>query len=124
MQKKGLATILSSFIICFYIAIIMYVFFSVLHIDTLANFEAAMVFEVIGFLLLVFFILGSILSKPIKSGFFVPLVMVTVFYTIVLDVINLALITIMPHVFFILTNLCVLFIYCLISIPMYIMGRK
>lgn len=124
MGKKGLAAILSAFIICFYVAIVMYVFFAILHIDALANFESAMVFEIIGFVLLAYFVLGNILSKSKKTGYFVPLIVVTVIYTIVLDIINLALIILMPHVFFVLTNFALLFIYCLISIPMYIMGRR
>ena len=66
----------------------------------------------------------NIIYKPIKIGFFVPLMVVTVIYTIVLDVVNLALMVTMPHVLFLLTNFCLLFIYCLISTPMYIMGRK
>lgn len=124
MGKKGLKIILSSFTICFYIAIIMYVFFAILRVDALANFETAMVFEIIGFVLLTYFVLGNIIFKPIKIGFFVPLMVVTVIYTIVLDVVNLALMVTMPHVLFLLTNFCLLFIYCLISTPMYIMGRK
>ena len=124
MVKKGLITAFSSFIICFYIAIVMYVFFAILHIDTLANFESAMVFEIIGFVLLTFFVLGNILSKPIKTGYFVPLIIVTVIYTVILDLINLSLITTMPHAFFVLTNFILLFIYCLISIPMYFMGKR
>lgn len=124
MVKKGLITAFSSFIICFYIAIVMYVFFAILHIDTLANFESAMVFEIIGFVLLTFFVLGNILSKPIKTGYFVTLIIVTVIYTVILDLINLSLITTMPHAFFVLTNFILLFIYCLISIPMYFMGKR
>ena len=124
MQKKGLTIGLSAFAICFYIFIVMYVFFAILHVDTLANFEMGMAFEIIGFLLLTYFILGNIISKPIKTGFFVPLLMVTVLYTILLDVINIALITSMPHVFFVLVNFILLFIYSVISIPMYIMGKR
>ena len=124
MEKKGLATVLSSVILCFYAVIIMYVFFAILHIDILANFESAMVFEIIGFALLTFFVLSNSLSKSIKNGYLVPLIMITVIYTVILDVVNLVLVTTMPNVFFVLTNFVLLFIYCLISIPMYIMGRK
>lgn len=124
MGKKSLTAILSSLVVCFYIAIIMYVFFAILHIDTLANFGSAMIFEIIGFVLLAYFILGNIFSKPIKTGYFVPLLMVTIIYTVILDIINLALIFSISHVFFVLSNLIILFVYCLISIPMYIMGRK
>lgn len=98
-------------------------FFAVLHVDILANFLSALVFEIIGFILLAYFVLGNILSKSIKTGFFVPLIMVTVIYTIALNIINLVLITLMPTTFFILTNFILLFIFCIISIPMYIMGK-
>ncbi len=122
-RKEGLLAF-SAFAIFFYIAIIMYLFFAVLHIDALANFETAITFECIGFLLLGYFIIGNIVSKQIKTGYFVPLLMGTIIYTVLLDVLNIAFIVTMPHVFFVLANLVLLFIYCLISIPMYVMGRK
>ena len=106
MGKKGLTAILSTVIISFYIAIIMYVFFDILNIDTLANFSSALTFEIIGFCILV------------------PLIMVTVMYTVALDVINLAYVTTMAHEFFVLINLILLCIYFVIAIPMYIMGRR
>jgi hypothetical protein len=124
MGKKGVTVALTTFIIAFYVAIIMYVFFAVLHIHALANFISAMTFEIIGFCLLTYFVLGNILAKPIKTGYFVPLILVTVVYTIALDVINLACVATMSNVFFVLANLVLLFIYCLVSIPMYIMGRR
>lgn len=124
MEKKGLTVALTTFIIAFYVMIIMYVFFSALHIDTLANYVSAMVFEIIGFCLLAYFVLGNIISKPIKTGYFVPLIMVTVVYTIALDVVNLVCVATMSNVIFVLLNLIILFIYFLVSIPMYIMGRR
>lgn len=57
--------LLFSFILCFYTAIILHVFFAVLHISTLENFEAALVFEGIGFALWFYLIF----SAPIKTGF-------------------------------------------------------
>lgn len=123
-MKKGLISVLTGCLLTFYIGIIMYVFFAILHIETLANFESAMLFEIIGFLLLSYFVMSNLLSKRIKAGFFVPLVMVTVIYTVILDVINIVFIITMPHMFFLLSNFVLLFVYCLVSMPMYIMGRK
>lgn len=123
-MRKGLTCVLSGFLLAFYIGIIMYVFFEILHIETLANFESAMAFEIIGFLLLTYFVMDNLISKRIKVGLFVPLVMVTVIYTVILDVINIVCIITMPHVFFVLLNFVLLFIYCLISMPMYIMGKR
>lgn len=123
-MRKGLVSVLAACLLVFYIAIIMYVYFAIIHIEALANFESAMAFEIIGFLLLAFFVMSNLLSKRIKTGFFVPLVMVTVIYTIILDVINIACIVSIPHVIFMLLNFVLLFIYCLISMPMYVMGRR
>lgn len=81
-------------------------------------------FGIIGFLALAYFIFCNMFSNPVKVGYFVPLVMTTVIYTIVLDVINIACITSVSSVFFTLIHLVVLFVYCLVSIPMYLMGRR
>lgn len=123
-MRKGITSILSGCLLAFYIGIIMYVFFAILYIEMLANFESAMAFEIIEFLLFIYFVIGNLLFKRIKAGFFVPLVIVTVIYTVILDVINIVFIMTMPHVFFVLSNFVLLFIYCLISIPMYIMGKR
>lgn len=123
-MRKGFIGVLSGCLLTFYIGIILYVFFAILHIETLANFESAMAFEIIGFLLLIYFVMSSLLSKRIKAGFLVPLITVTVIYTVILDVINIVCIIKMPHIFFVLLNFVLLFIYCLISMPMYIMGRR
>lgn len=116
--------ILSCFLWVFYVAIILYVFFAVLNINTLENFIAALVFEIIGFLVLAYFIFCNVFSKTIKVGYFVPLVMVTMIYTVVLDIVNIVCITSVSSVFFILIHIVVLFVYCLVSIPMYLMGRR
>lgn len=122
IKRKVVA--LSVFLLAFYLAIVMYVFFAVLHIEVLANFETGMFFEMLGFIILSYFVLGNLLSKRVKTGFFVPLIIITVIYTIILDVINMVCIIIMPHTLFVLLNIVLLFVYCLISMPMFIMGEK
>lgn len=123
-MKKGLTCVLTGLLLTFYAGIVVYVFFLILHIDELKNFEAAMAFEIIGFLILITLVMSNLLTRRIKTGFFAPLITVTVFYTIILHVINMACVLVMPPVFFVLLNLVLLFIYCLISMPMYIMGRR
>lgn len=123
-MRKQTTVIAAGVLLAFYIGIIMYVFFSLLHIDLLANFVSAMVFEVIGFLALGYLVLSNILLKQIKTGYFVPLVMVSVIYTIILDVINIAYVATTSQAVFMLLNIVLLFIYCLISIPMYLMGKR
>lgn len=123
-MKKVIIAIISGFFLAFYMGIIMYVFFAILHIETLTNFESAMAYEIIGFLLITYFVMGNLLSKRVKTGFFGPLLMVTVVYTLILNAINIACITILPHIFFVLLNFVLLLMYCLISMPMYIMGKR
>ena len=116
--------VLSCFLWVFYVAIILYVFFAVLNINTLENFASALIFWIIGFLALAYFIFCNMFSNPIKVGYFVPLVMTTAVYTVILDVVNIACITTVGNVFFTLIHLVLLFVYCLVSIPMYLMGRR
>jgi hypothetical protein len=124
MDKKSLTAILSAFIICFYMLIILYILFGVLPIYSIFNLLTALVFELIGFAILLYLILSNILAKRIKTGYFIPLIMATVIYTIVLDYINISLIKTLPNVWFILVNLILVFVYSVIAIPMYIMGRQ
>lgn len=123
-MKKGYTFALVGCLLAFYIGIIMYAFFEVLHIPEYTNFVSALVFEMIGFLILAYVILGNILSRRIKIGFWIPLIMITVVYSIILDVINMVYINAVKSSLFILLQLVLLFVYCLLSIPVYIMGRK
>ena len=109
MSKKGLTAILSACMVTFYAAIIMYVFWGIFHVQGLRNFETALFFEIISFIFLIYV---------------VPRVMYTIVYVIILDVLNVGFIAIMPHVYLVLLNLVLLFIYCFISIPMYIIGKR
>ena len=123
-KPKALLFTLTAFLLLFYMAIIMYIFFGIIHIDMLHNFVLGMVFEIIGFVFLFVLFLGNAISNPIKTGYFIPLVIVTIIYTILLDLLNiLAIVTIVTPIFALL-HFVLLFVYCLISIPMYIMGKR
>lgn len=123
-SQKALAVALAAFLLIFYIAIMMYVFFAVLQIDEFYNFVMGIAFELIGFFFLAALILGNIISRRIKTGYFVTLVIVTLFYTILLDLLNILAIVSMPAPIFALLHLVLLFVYCLVSFPMYIMGIR
>lgn len=110
--------------VAFYSLIVMYTLFFVLHIKTLENYPIALIFECIGIGLLAFYILGNTMWRPLKIGYFVPLVVVTVFYVICLNAVNMALISTLSQEVFVLTNLGILFVYCLVSLPMYVMGKR
>lgn len=124
MKKREFALGFCVFMIFFYIAIVMYTLFFSLNIRTLGNFIAALFFEFIGIIVIAYFLLSNILSSNIKIGFFAPLIMINIFYILLLNVLNLGCIAMMSSSTFVLLNLLILFIYCLISAPMYIMGRK
>jgi hypothetical protein len=50
--------------------------------------------------------------------------MVTVIYTVLLDIVNIAFVARVGSAGFVLIHLILLFFYCLVSIPMYLMGRR
>lgn len=124
MEKKKLTTIMALSFVGLYMVLILYALFVLLHFEILANFATALIFEAVGFILILYFVLTNIINKPLKTGYFVPLIILTAIYTLVLDAINFKYAINMRHELFIFINLIWLFLYCLISIPMYLMGRK
>ena len=124
MNGKSTTVGLSLFLVAFYIVIILYVMFEIIGINTLENFGTALSFEITGFILLIYFVMANIWGKKFKTGFYVPLVVATILYTILLDALNMALVSVISHSIFTLLNMVLLFIYGLISVPMYIMGKR
>ncbi len=124
MRNRGLTVTLSAVAFVFYVATILYVSIGVIHVDVLDNYLSSMIYQTIGFIFLAYFIFCNIISKPIKAGYLVPLIMATVIYTVAVNVVNVALVASIPHIFFVLINRGLLLLYALISIPMYVMGRK
>ena len=125
-NKGKLITIaLATFMLVFYTVIVEYVLFAVLKIDECKNFAAGMIFETIGILLLFVIVLGNLFQREnIKTGYFVPIVICTIVYTIILDCLNFIGILSMSSVMFFLTQMILLFLFLVIVIPMYIMGKQ
>lgn len=124
-SKQNLVTALSFLAFIFYMILIMYIFLVILTpVYNVVNFAFAILFEIVGFMILAYFILGSIFLRQVKVGYIVPLVLLTIFYTAVLDVINIVFVVTMPSAFFVFWNLVLLFVYCLIAIPMYVMSKN
>ena len=124
MGKRALSVALYSFMLVFYLGIVLYIFIEILHADTLSNFLAASIFEIIGFVFLAYFLISGLAVSPVKMGHFPSLFIVTTVYIVLLNVVNFALISVISGSFFILLNLILLFVYGLVAIPIYIMGRK
>ena len=123
MKNRGLVFIFSSLLFAFYIGIILFILFAVVNASRFVNCGVAVAFEAIGFLLLGL-IIYRVIVNPIRVGYAVPLVIATVIYSLTLDVICLLFVSTMPFTLFISLNLILLFLYCLISIPMIVTGRK
>ena len=124
MQKNILKFFLTTFLLLFYIGIVMYVFFEIRNIDKMKNFETALVFTIIGFVMLGTRILTNICKPIIKIGFLVPMILTTIVYVVLLNAVNLYFVGMLSSGVFLLINLVLLFLYCLVSIPMFIMGKK
>ena len=124
MGKRSLSVVLYSMLLVFYIVIVMYVFKEILHADELENFFVALVFEIIGFILLAYFVIGQLALAPVKIGFFPSLLIATLVYVVLLNALNLLFILFVPKTYLVLSNLILLFIYFLVSVPIYIMGKK
>ncbi|MCR5508025.1 MAG: hypothetical protein K6F34_04985 [Lachnospiraceae bacterium] len=124
MDKKNITLLLTGTILIFYIAIVLYVLFAVLDIETAANLIASIVFEFAGILFIALYILTAVNSGGIQVGFLAPLIMVTVIYEIILDVLVFANAATMSPVYFVLCNVVLLFLYMVVSVPMYLMGRR
>lgn len=122
-KSKSITLALATVIMCFYFMIVTYVLFVVTKIHLLHNFFVGITFEFIGFILLAAVILGNVLSKSISTGYFVSLIFVTILYTVFLNVLNMAAILVMPGTLFVLLHMILLFVYCVVSVPMYIMGK-
>ena len=101
-SKQNLVTALSFLAFIFYMILIMYIFLVILTpVYNVVNFAFAILFEIVGFMILAYFILGSIFLRQVKVGYIVPLVLLTIFW-----------------------NLVLLFVYCLIAVPMYVMTKN
>jgi len=123
-MKKSISFTLSAFLLLFYAVVILYSLFAIVQIHTLSNFPIGMLFEIIGLCILAVVILSAVSSRSIKLAYQVSLIIVTLLYTIILDAVNLALIAALDGALFGLLHLGLLFVYCLVSIPMYIVGKR
>lgn len=127
-MSNGTKIVLSLVPLAFYIAIIEYALFAVVGIKDGNNFIASVVFETVGIILLFMVVmaaLGCITGlKNIKIGFLVPIIFVTIVYTIILDLINIFGTMKMSGTWFVLLHLILLFVYLIITIPMLISGKS
>lgn len=124
-NKNTATTAIALGLFVFYCIIIGFVFFSILKIHVLENFICGLIFELLGTIILFFLIIGNIFNKSkINVGTFVPLVLCTIVYTILLNLFNMSLIIFVPTIFFFLLHFVLLFVYLLIVVPIYLVGKR
>ena len=124
-KGKELIIALTTLLLIFYTIIVGYVLFVVLEINTSENFIAGLIFEILGIIFISIIVIGAVLNnKKISFGYMVSIILCTVIYIIILNCINFFGIFVIKEVFFVLINLVLLFIYSVIVVPMYIMGKQ
>lgn len=90
----------------------------------LVNFPVGICFEVIGWCILFAVLTITSWAKSNKSAYQISLIFTTLIYTVVLDAVNLLLIDKTDNGGFVIPHLILLFVYCLVSIPMVIEGKR
>lgn len=124
-NKNGLLGSIAAIAIIFlYYAIVSYVLFAVLNVYICRNFLCGMIFELFSFAMMICIVLANIVGKALKTGYYIPLVIITFIYTLCVHALNIFGIFIIPSIFFVLINMVLLFIYALVGIPMLIVGKQ
>ena len=115
---------LPAILLVFYATIFSIITFGIIKFQRHDQFAVSMIFEIIGFLLLAAVaVVNMIANPPIKTGFFAPLTLATLFYTMLLHFLNIGLVQFLPAIWGVLLNLILLFIYLGIGIMMVVAGR-
>ena len=109
----------------FYAALIFYILVYVVKIGDHKGFAAAVIFEVIGIAVLLMALLWKRLICPgLRIGFNVSLIIAAVVYNAVLCLLNIFALPAMSQSYFIMLQLMLLFVFCLFSLPVILMGNK
>lgn len=129
MNKKAsvsTVTIVSSAALLVFLFIILsFVWYDVLDLKISSNFMIGMCFWIINCIILILIFPVKMMSaRKIEIGFYVPIIMVTIIYTLLLWGLIAFTLTTVEKTFFVLMNLLLLFLYLLIVIPMIINGTN
>lgn len=125
MTEKILIKKICSFIIVImYFAIVIYSLFNVVNITSKDSWLWTIVFEIIGAIIFIFYIIRVMDSKVIKFGYKVSLGLSVIAYNVIVAIQNIFQIKYPNIAVFIMLQLITLFVFFIISMPMYIIGRK
>ena len=112
------------FIIILYILILSQVYFTIYDRNMLMKIGLSMAFELINIIIILSVFAECVWRKSHKFAYAVSGIMVVLLYTVFQNVINLVSFIAISNNLLVLYNMILLFIYSLVSIPLYIMGRK
>lgn len=118
------ALVVGLLILCFYGIVLFYVLFAVLQFDLVRNFVSCLIFELIGFVLTAAVVVLGLWKRNILAGYLFPMATVTVLYAVLRNVLSIACCLWMPHTWFFLLHLILLFAFLAITAPMYLMGVR
>ena len=125
MTEKILIKRICSFIIVImYFAIVIYSLFNVVNITSKDSWLWTIVFEIIGAIIFIFYIIRVMDSKVIKFGYKVSLGLSVIAYNVIVVIQNIFQIRYPNIALFIMLQLITLFVFFIISMPMYIIGKK
>lgn len=107
-----------------YFAIVIYSLFNVVNITSKDSWLWTIVFEIIGAIIFIFYIIRVMDSKVIKFGYKVSLGLSVIAYNVIVVIQNIFQIRYPNIAVFIMLQLITLFVFFIISMPMYIIGKK
>lgn len=112
------------FIIILYILILVQAYITIYNSNMLMKFGLSITFELINIIIMLSVLTECVLQKTLKFAYAVSGIMVMLLYTVFQNVVNLVSFMEISNNWLILCNIILLFIYSLVSIPLYIMGRR
>lgn len=112
------------FIIILYILILVQAYITIYNSNMLMKFGLSITFELINIIIMLSVLTECVLHKTLKFAYAVSGIMVMLLYTVFQNVVNLVSFIEISNNWLILCNIILLFIYSLVSIPLYIMGRR
>ncbi len=107
-----------------YLFIVVYAMFAVVHMEQALNCIAALVFEVIGVAAFGGCLLWGVSNQNLRFAYFVGCLVASLFYNAALNFLNFLGAFTVGNAMFLLMHFILFFVFCAVSFPMYLMGRK
>ena len=123
-MKRVSNVVAASLGIILYVALVLFAELQVVHIDDFASYEAAIAFTAMSFLALTFVVLLQAATGMFKIQWYLPIVVMTAVYLVMVDAIIFFAIGRVSKEVFILMHIGTILLYYIIIAPMILAGRK